>query len=173
MGGAPARPQKTIRMEFVQTLLAQCKPYHVVVKEVAARFGVEDRRAKWYIAETRKFNKRNPVLDLDSKREELTVQVQTFYNHCMAKGAYSSAGRALRELGLLWGVYAQPSGYGNSRGPGSAGSESYDDVDVGTTDPDRIRARMADLMTKHEDAIKQGAVNHAQKLALVPDVGVK
>jgi len=137
------------RYEEAEKGLARNTPYHQLQRELARKYGVSEVQAATYIRQARARWHNQPAVDAEQRRIELEAQFQTFYNVCMSKGAYSSAGRALRELGLLWGLYQQ------SERSAQAALKEREEEQAPEVDPERIRARMADLVAKHAESLQK------------------
>src|SRR6185369_2836715 len=101
MSGIIGSSYRQERAEEAQRLLARNTPYHDLIKQLAEKYGVTTTMAAMYVRDARLQWAKQPIADAAQRRLELERQFQTFYQVCMGKGAYASAGRALRELGLL------------------------------------------------------------------------
>jgi hypothetical protein len=145
----PSKNKQLERYEEAEKGLARNTPYHQLKRDLAKKYGVNECQAETYIRQARARWHNQPVVDAEQRRVELETQFQTFYQVCMSKGAYASAGRALRELGLLWGLYQQSA---TSLANAQKEREEEQAVEV---DPERIRARMADLVAKHAEGLQR------------------
>lgn len=132
------------RIEKAQELLTQGHPMHTVVQKLANLYGVTYQSAKGYIQKAYKEWSANPPPEREQKRDRMRANMMQFYTEAMNHLEFASAGRILKELCHLDGLY-----------PEQEAKDNRDNPDLGEQDPDRIRERMATLLTRHADKVKE------------------
>jgi hypothetical protein len=153
LGGVTPSSQTLVRMRYCLHLLTQMLPVHTIVEKCCDRFGCRERQARRYIEGAREMLMKTPPVDLELRREQMRAAFGIAYVECMAKGSHGPAVRALRELALLDGLYPDHAGTGSP----FTGKGAEEGQGIADTEPDRVRERMAELMTKYADALKPKA----------------
>lgn len=148
LGGITPQSQTVVRAKFALGLITQMLPPHVIIDKLCDKFGVNKRSAGRYVSMARAELAATPPVDLEERRQQMRAAFGVAYVECMAKGSHGPAVRALRELALLDGLYPDQ-GVRSSFGRGA----DADGQDVASTEPERVRQRMAELLTKHANAI--------------------
>jgi hypothetical protein len=134
---------------MAQKLLSQMLPHHVIRSKLANHFQVGYTTAEKCIKLARADWAKNPINTREETREQMRAALGLAYVECMAKGAYGSAIRALKEIAIVEGLYV-----GKFGGGATAGEETDDSEDLGTRDPERVRERMAELAARYKDQIE-------------------
>lgn len=151
--GTARRPrgQTKAGIEAAQQLMTQMLPQGVVIRRLMDRFSVSEQTAKKYVESACAVLGETPPLDLHVRRTLMRDALGVHYVECMANSAYGSAGRALELMIKMDGLMPDPRAPA-PRQEGSAAAGSIPD-----TDPERVRARMAELLERHQatiDALK-------------------
>ena len=142
----PARREQQVHE--AQKLLAQLLPITMVETKLMDKYQVSRMTARKIIQLARDLWAEQAEADPERLREETLNAYRLFYNQAMAKEAFGPAGRAIREMSVLQGVNPEANAMG--RAADALGAAA------GAIDPDRIRARIDELVSKK--AAKPGPV---------------
>jgi hypothetical protein len=140
---AKRAPRLTMEREAeISRLLSQCVPHAQVAAYLANKWHVGEPTIRTYIREVYHRWGALPSLDPAGRKEQMRQALMDFYVKASKAGAYSAAVTALDRLCKLDGLYAPDVAV--VRGELSGQSQSISD-----TDPEKVRARMAELVRRY------------------------
>lgn len=137
---SPRLPRE--REAEVSRLLSQCVPHAQIVAYLSQKWNVHESTIRNYIHEVYHRWAELPSLDPTSRKEQMRQAMMDFYQKALKGGAYSAAVTALDRLCKLDGLYAPDVVV-------ARGELNKDSQSVADTDPDRVRARIGELVRKY------------------------
>lgn len=129
------------RCEEAQRLLSQCLPIASVYAKLMEKFQIRRQSAEMIVRDARALWAEQRETDREALLDETVNTYKRFYNHAMAKEAHGPARAALRDLSILQGINPEVNAHARLADAASDAAAALD--------PDRIRARIAELAVKH------------------------
>lgn len=145
--GNSLKPTRKVQVLAAQKLLAQFLPRSVIKARLIEQFQVGKGCVEQILAQAYAIWVEEAQRDSEALRQEFIEGYRLFYNQAMSKEAFAPARQAIRDMGILQGI--NPEVNAHARLADAVGNVGQSIADV---DPERVRARIADLAVRHAAA---------------------